>query len=201
MQDLPPPTITPRLRWWRRIPERCLRLIALVAVIAVMALAFALLNELRLSTMESLGYPAIFLITLLGNATVILPVPSIVVVCSGGAALTPVLVGLVAGVGMALGEFTGYLAGFSGSELASKSRVYRRLQPWLHRRGWAVVLAFGMIPNPFFDIVGLAAGAARMPVWKFLSAAWAGKTVMAIVTAYGCALGYDFFRLLAQRAG
>ncbi|MFH1142047.1 MAG: VTT domain-containing protein [Chloroflexota bacterium] len=196
-----PPPARQRRQWWRRIPEQYLRLIALVTVIAVTALAFLLLNVLRLSAKESLGYPAIFLIALLGNATVILPVPSIVAVCSGGVALMPVVVGLVAGVGMALGEITGYLAGFSGSELASKSWVYRRVQPWMQRRGWVVVLAFGMIPNPFFDIVGLAAGATRIPIWQFLGAAWAGKTVMATVTAYGCALGYDFFRLLAQRAG
>lgn len=196
-----PPPVTPRRRWWRRIPERYLRLIALVTVIAMTALAFLLLNVLRLSAKESLGYPAIFLVALLGNATVILPVPSILAVCSGGVALTPVLVGLVAGVGMALGEITGYLAGFSGSNLARNSSVYRRVQPWMHRRGWIAVLAFGMIPNPFFDIVGLAAGATRMPMWKFIAAAWVGKTVMATVTAYGCALGYDFFRLLAQRAG
>ena len=200
MKDQPPPT-TPH-RWWRLgISERRLRLVALVTVIALTALAFVLLNVLRLPAKESLGYPAIFLIVLLGNTTVILPVPSIVAVCSGGVALTPVLVGLVGGIGMALGEVTGYLAGFSGSGLASKTWVYRRVQPWMQRRGWVVVLAFGMIPNPFFDIMGLAAGATRMPIWKFFAAAWVGKTVMATFTAYGCALGYDFFRFLAQRAG
>ena len=200
MYDQPVP-VSPRRRWWRRIPDRHLRLVALVAVIAVTAVAFLLLNVLRLSAKESLGYPALFLVSLLGNATVILPVPSIIAVCSGGIALTPLFVGLVAGVGMALGEVTGYLAGFSGSELASKSRVYRRVQPWMRRRGWLVVMAFASIPNPFFDMVGLAAGATRMPIWKFLAAAWAGKTVMAIVTAHGCALGYDFFRSLAHVTG
>ena len=199
MSNQPPPA-SPRRRWQPRIPERYLRLVALVAVIAIAVLAVVLLNVLRLSAKESIGYPAVFLISLLGNATVILPLPSIVAVCSGGVALTPLLVGLVGGVGMALGELTGYLAGYSGSSLAKNSRVYRRVQPWMQRRGWMVVLAFGAIPNPFFDIVGLVAGATRMPVWKFLAAAWAGKTVMATSTAYGCALGYDFFRSLAQTA-
>ncbi len=200
MKDQPPP-VTQRRRWWRRIQERHLRLAALVAVIALTALAFLLLNVLRLSAKEAIGYPALFLVSLLGNATVILPVPAIVAVCSGGIALTPVLVGLVSGVGMALGELTGYLAGFSGSNLARDNRIYRRVQPWMQKRGWLVVMAFGMIPNPFFDIVGLTAGATRMPLWKFLAAAWAGKTAMAVAIAYGCAFGYDFFRLLAQRAG
>ncbi len=200
MNDQPVPN-TERRRWRPSIVERHLRLVALVAVIAVTVMAILLLNVLQLSAKQALGYPAIFLIVLLGNATVILPVPSIFAVCSGGIALTPLLVGLVGGFGMALGEITGYLAGFSGSNLASKTWVYRRVQPWMQRRGWMVVMAFASIPNPFFDIVGLAAGATRIPIWQFLGAAWVGKTVMATVTAYGCALGYDFFRAIAQRAG
>jgi membrane protein DedA with SNARE-associated domain len=34
-----------------------------------------------------------------------------------------------------------------------------------------------VIPNPLFDIGGMAAGALRFPVWKFLAAATAGKVI------------------------
>ena len=60
------------------------------------------------------GYPGIFVINLLGNATVALPAPSLAIVSVAGSVLNPYLVGLFAGAGSALGELTGYLAGYSG---------------------------------------------------------------------------------------
>ena len=188
-------------RWWSRIPERYIRLLALAVVIAVFALAFALRDLLQVQAAEALGYPAVFLVSLIGNATVILPVPALLAVCSGGIVLVPVIVGLVAGIAMALGETTAYLAGFSGGNLARNNRVYRRVQPWMQRRGWIVVLLSASVPNPLFDIVAIAAGATRMPFWRFLGAAWAGKTVMGIYAAYLCAFGYDFFLRIIGAAG
>ena len=200
MRDQPGPD-PQRRRRWLSIPERYLRLLALAVVVAVFTVAFALRDMLQVPAAEALGYPAVFLISLMGNATVVFPVPAILAVCSGGIVLAPLIVGLVAGIAMALGETTGYLAGFSGSNLARNNRVYRRVQPWMERRGWIVVLLFASIPNPLFDIVGMAAGATRMPLWRFLGAAWAGKTAMGIATAYGCAIGYDLFLGIGEAAG
>ena len=42
--------------------------------------------------------------------------------------------------------------------------------------------------NPFFDIAGVMAGAAKMPVWKFLGSAFCGKSIQAIVIAFAGAL-------------
>ena len=189
-------TVTQWHRWRTHIPEQHLRLLALAAVVLIIALAFALKDQMRLAAPETIGYPAVFLISLFGSATLILPVPAILAVCWGGVVLNPLVVGLVAGIAQALGETTGYLAGFSGSGLASKTRMYQRIQPRMQRQGWIVVLIFSAIPNPLFDIVGLAAGATRMPLWQFLSAAGVGKTVRSIAVAYGCAFGYDLFRVL-----
>ena len=200
MRDQPEPD-TQRRRWWSSIPERYLRLLVLAFVVAVVVVVFALRDLIQVPAREALGYPAVFLISLIGNATVILPVPALLAVCSGGIVLVPVLVGLVAGIAMALGETTAYLAGFSGSGLAENNRIYRRVQPWMQRRGWIVVLLSASVPNPLFDIVGMAAGATRMPFWRFLGAAWAGKTVMGIYTAYLCALGFDFFLGISEAAG
>lgn len=186
-----------RLGWWRiHIPEHYLRWLALVAVVLIIAMVFVLRNRLR--ALETVAYPAIFLFSLFASASVVVPVPGILSVCSGGALLNPLFVGLVAGAAEGLGEITGYLAGFSGRGVLRKSRAYQRVQPWMRRRGWIVVIVFSAVPNPLFDIVGLAAGAAHIPVGQFLAAAWAGKTVKSVAVAYGCAFGYDFFRLLSE---
>ncbi|MEE8443687.1 MAG: VTT domain-containing protein [Dehalococcoidia bacterium] len=196
----PKSSVTKRWEWRRfHVSERYLRIIALVAVVLIVTLVFVLRDQLP--TAETIAYPAIFLISLFSSASVVIPVPGILSVCSGGAMLNPLFVGLVAGLAEGLGELTGYLAGFSGRGVLSSNRIYQRIQPWMQRRGWVVVLVFASIPNPLFDLVGLAAGAARIPVVKFLGAAWAGKTIKSTAVAYGCALGYDFFLQFSERFG
>jgi membrane protein YqaA with SNARE-associated domain len=44
------------------------------------------------------------------------------------------------------------------------------------------LLAF--IPNPVFDVAGIAAGALRIPVWKFIAATMLGRTLRFILLAY-----------------
>ena len=133
------------------------------------------------------GYLGVFLISLIGNATVILPVPSFAVVLAGGAVMNPVLVGLVAGVGEPLGELTGYLAGYGGRAVIEDRARYERISYWMRRRGFLTLLILSAIPNPFFDIAGITAGMLRFPVLKFLLACWLGKTAKALVLAH---LGY-----------
>ena len=157
--------------------------------VAIVIVAFLLSD--RIPGVESLGYPAVFLISLFGNATLIVPVPAFAVVCTGGTILIPLLVGILGGTGQALGEMTGYIAGYGGQGFFQKGRYYERINSWVERRGWVAIVLLGLIPNPLFDFAGLAAGALRMPAWKFLTAATVGKTIRSVIIAYGCAYGID----------
>ena len=188
-----------RLAWsatrlWDRIPARIRPVLVLLAILAIMTIA--LVYRDRLPTVETLGYPAIFIVSFLGSATIFFPLPAIIAVCAGGTLLNPLLSGLIGGTGMALGEGTAYLAGAAGSGLLKDNRWYGRLRPWVERRGWIVVLVIATVPNPIFDVVGVIAGAMRMPLWQFFGAVWIGKTARSVGLAYGCALGYDFLRAL-----
>lgn len=167
------------------------KVLALSSAVLIVVLAFV--AQVRLADVQEVAYPAIFLVSLVGNATIVLPAPAIISVCVGGTSLNPLLVGLVSGTGQAMGEITGYLAGFSGSGLARHTKVYLRIQHWMLRRGWIVLFVLALIPNPFFDLAGIAAGAVRLPIWKFLIVTWAGKTVRSVIIAYLCWLGYSFF--------
>ena len=89
-----------------------LRVLALLAVIAITVFIFSIRS--RVEQFAALGYPGIFLIALLANATVLLPAPGVAVIYAMGAIFSPFGVGLAAGTGGALGELSGYLAGFSG---------------------------------------------------------------------------------------
>jgi len=138
----------------------------------------------QLANLAGYGYLGVFLISLLGNATVILPVPSLAVVFAGGGVLNPLLVGLVAGLGEPLGELTGYLAGYGGSAVIADTPRFERVKDWMRRRGFLTLFVLSAIPNPLFDLAGIAAGALRYPVWRFLAACWLGKTSKALILAY-----------------
>jgi len=98
--------------------------------------------------------------------------------------LPPLLVGLAAGVGEALGELTGYAAGFGGRAVIEDQRAYDRLADWMQRRGGITVFVLSVFPNPFFDLAGIAAGTLRYPLWRFLLVCWLGKTIKTIVVAW-----------------
>jgi membrane protein YqaA with SNARE-associated domain len=127
------------------------------------------------------GYPGIFLITLIGNATLILPAPTYAIVFAVGGVLDPFVVGVVAGLGAALGEMTGYLAGIGGRSVIENRAIYNQFEHWTRKAGWLVIFLLAALPNPFFDIGGIVAGALRMPLLRFLLACWAGKTIRFIV--------------------
>jgi uncharacterized membrane protein YdjX (TVP38/TMEM64 family) len=134
--------------------------------------------------LKGYGYLGVFVISLILNATVIIPVSAMAIISSlGGALPLPFLVGLVGGIGAAIGEMTGYVAGRAGRDLLAKNRIYIRVEGWVQR--WGMVAVFILSIFPFlFDIVGIIAGATRMPVWKFFIACWLGRTILYIAVAY-----------------
>jgi membrane protein YqaA with SNARE-associated domain len=159
------------------------RVLVLLAVITLTI--FLILNRDRVQELEALGYPGIFLISLFSNATLILPVPGVLFTSAMGAVFNPYWVALAAGCGAALGELTGYVAGFSGQGIIENKQWYARVTEWMKKYGGLTVLVLAFIPNPIFDIAGMVAGALRMPLWKFLLFSWVGKTGKMLVFALG----------------
>ena len=46
-----------------------------------------------------------------------------------------------------------------------------------------IIFLLGVVPNFFFDIGGMVAGATRMSVWRFILAAWLGKSIRLTIVA------------------
>jgi membrane protein DedA with SNARE-associated domain len=147
---------------------------------------------------KQFGYAGIFLIALMANATVLLPAPGVAIIYAMGAIFNPFLVGLAAGTGGALGELSGYLAGFSGQAVIERTDIYNRFKPWVDRYGGWAILVLSAIPNPFFDVAGIAAGIAKMPMSKFLIFTWVGQiikmTSFAVAGYYSIEWLTNFFR-------
>ena len=176
----------------RRFPlgVAALRILALAAVIAISVYVFSIRDQVE--ELAAFGLPGIFLLSVLSNATVILPAPGLLFVLLAGALFNPMAVAIAAGAGATLGELTGYLAGFSGRGLLEQSEIYHRLERLTRRYGGWTILVLAAIPNPIMDIAGAAAGALRMPVVTFLLWALIGKTIKMLLVAYAGALSIDW---------
>jgi len=157
------------------------RALALLLALGITAAIIQFRQEL--ARFAAYGYLGIFVVSLLGNATVFLPVPSLVAVFAGGTAFNPLITGLVAGAAEPLGELTGYLAGYGGGGVFENRAYYQKLRGWMQRNGFVTILVLAAIPNPLFDVAGMMAGALHMPVWKFLLSCWLGKTIKALAIA------------------
>lgn len=179
----------PSLKPWKN--ERLLKILAIAFVLALIICA-VLLND-RLPHYKSIGYVGVFVLSLVGSATIMVPVPGIAAVCAGPSlGLFPLWVGLIASVAEALGELLGYLIGFSGRSFAEGNRLYPRIERWMQHRGWIVLLVASSIPNPLFDLIGIAAGTLKYPIWRFLIAVWGGKLVKSTTIAYACFYGIEW---------
>lgn len=159
-----------------------LRVISLILVIALTIFIYSIRDKAE--DLAVYGYPGIFLIALMTNATVFLPAPGIAVVFAMGGVFNPIGVALAAGLGGALGEISGYLAGFSGQAVIERVDIYEKMTAWVSKYGGFAVMFLAAIPNPFFDIAGFAAGALKMPLFKFFIWCWIGVTVKMFLFAF-----------------
>lgn len=159
------------------------RVLALLFVIGI-SIYIVMMPEEQAEKLESYGYFGTFLISILANATVIIPAPGLVIVFSMGAKFNPLLIALAAGAGATIGELSGYLAGFSGQAIIEDQKRYDQMVAWMEKNGPLTILILAFIPNPLFDLAGMVAGALRMPVYKFMFWALIGKIFKMVLFSY-----------------
>jgi membrane protein DedA with SNARE-associated domain len=193
----PVPSGTEKTGKWSRLKKIVIPLSGLILAVAIIVVVayfyFRYPDFFKQENVEKLGYLGVFVIGLILNATVIIPVSNMTVIFAMGAALPmPWAVGVVGGVAAGIGEMTGYIAGRSGRGLLARNKVYVRVEGWVKRWGWIAIFLLSIVPFAF-DVVGIIAGALRMPVWKFMLATWAGRTIIYVVVAYLGYMGINFW--------
>jgi len=183
-------------------------LVGTIVVVIVMIPSLALLYatwgkaESTESWFGELGYAGVFLSNLGGSATLFIPVPGLTaagqaLIVSSASNLSPFWVGLLGGLGMALGEITAYVAGMAAALIAREEEIRppSRLQPlinkvtsavnWLMAHyGMPTLFTLSVVPNPLFEVAGWTAGATRYPFWKFMGAVTPGKITRGLLLAY-----------------
>ncbi len=160
------------------------RSLAILVAIGITIVLYLTVEQEQIQKFQEYGYFGIFLTSLIGNASIALPIPSLFFTFVGGATFNWVIVGLVSGIGEALGESTGYLAGYGGSAMVENQALYKRMQGWMKQYGSLTIFALSVIPNPIIDLAGIAAGASKFGYIKFLLFCWGGKTIKTLVFAW-----------------
>ena len=169
------------------------RLIPISVVLLAVAITVVLfLYRDEVVTLGNYGYLGAFLVCLISNMSIILPVPGIMVLFALGATLNPVLVALAGATGGTIGEITGFMAGYGGRGMVQGSGpMYARAENWMRRWGGWTIFVFAVFPIPIIDIAGVVAGALRYPLWKFLLIAWPGKSIKYIIIVLAGAYGWQ----------
>ena len=170
-----------------------IRMIVLLVVIGSTLYIFSMRD--RASELTSYGYPGIFLVNMLASGTILMPAPGVIVTFAFGGVFQPSWIGVVAGAGAAVGELTGYAIGFSGQAVVLNVAYYKSLLGWMKRHTGAtmlVLLVMATIPNPFFDLVGMAAGVLRVRLNQFLAATLLGNITKMLLFAYAGAYSVEW---------
>ncbi|MBL7036643.1 VTT domain-containing protein [Candidatus Microgenomates bacterium] len=136
-----------------------------------------------LANLKEFGLLGIFFISILGNATIVIPAPVVVTAFVGGSVFNPYLVGVITAAGATIGELTGFLAGHGGTAVVKETKKYKKIKKWMHKSGFLTISVLAAIPNPLFDLAGIISGVTKYPLYKFLTATFIGKTIKFVTIA------------------
>jgi len=182
-------------------------ILGIVGAVLTIVMAFAIIyyGEFVRQEMEGYSYLGAFLISILGGATIIVPVPMLAVVFAlGGVMKYTWLVGLAAGLGEVVGALIIYMTGYGGGKALYESKhgkiqaAYERLMSMMERRGSLTLFILASVINPFFYPAALAAGAMRFGLRRYFLICLLGKTIKSMTVVYA---GYFGIKGIFQMLG
>lgn len=162
--------------------RRYIKIVSLVFSILITVLIFIFKSSFL--GLQGYGLFGLFILSIIGNATVILPVPVILSAFVGGAVFSPLLVALVISLGATIGELTGYFAGYGAEDILKKDLKLQWVKKWMDKFGLWALFILAAVPNPFFDLGGIVAGANEVPINKYMIVVWLGKFIKFATLAY-----------------
>jgi membrane protein YqaA with SNARE-associated domain len=151
-------------------------------------MVLATFSPFLLQLIREFGYAAVFLSGLVSASTIFLPFPLYVLIFfAAGLGLNPIAVGILTGLGSAIGELTGYFVGFGGKKILEerihKKRILHIASKHFNKYAFAVIVLAAMLPFPF-DFIGILSGASSYSIKKFFIATLIGKTVKSLFLAF-----------------
>lgn len=170
--------------------ERIAGIIQIIFAVAIVIVVLVFSNEIE--KLREFGYLGVFIISVLASATLFIPAPGWAIVIVMARVLDPILVGITAGVGSAIGELTAYAAGSGAAKLLHSNSHFKKFKGWIKRNDLLAIFILAAIPNPLFDVAGIAAGSLGIKWWRYLISTAAGRTLRYILLAYLGAFSLQF---------
>ncbi|UCE98048.1 MAG: VTT domain-containing protein [Dehalococcoidia bacterium] len=144
--------------------------------------------DLPLDRYAALSYFIVFLVQVISNLALFPTGPPVAtsVMIIAATQWNPILVALSASIGGTIGELSGYYVGYLGrkSPFITNTRFYEMVNHWMSKYGVWTITLLAFQPVIPFDVGGIAAGTAKMPLRKFLPALWIGKFPKYIIICY-----------------
>ncbi|MHA1713043.1 MAG: DedA family protein [Candidatus Ranarchaeia archaeon] len=138
------------------------------------------------------GYLGAFVISVFGNFTVIFPVPyAAAIFLLGAFGLNPILLGISAGIGAGIGEFSAYILGRGVSETSIREKYGNRLDSMrllVEKYGFWTIFSFAATPLPD-DLIMIPLGMIKYSFRRAFVACFLGKIVLCTVLGYAGQLG------------
>lgn len=126
-----------------------------------------------------LGLFGLFIANFISSATFFVSAPAFLTIIAGGSLYPPILVSVVATIGACLGDMLGFAFGHSGRRLMKEKldrhKTVKFLEKHFHRHGALMIFIIAIIPNPFFDVIGILAGLVNYPPLKFFAIMFVGR--------------------------
>jgi uncharacterized membrane protein YdjX (TVP38/TMEM64 family) len=148
------------------------------------------------------GYLGAFIVTLLGNATIFIPIPFTLAIYLCGSFLNPLILGLVTGAASTIGELSAYIVGRGGRKIIEAKYGHRldSVRRLIGRYGMLVIFLFALLPLPD-DLLLIPLGMIKYNVWKLITAMFLGKTIMCLIIAYAGFYSFSSVRGVFETGG
>ena len=149
-------------------------------------------------------YVGVFLVSLVGTASIIIPIPYTLVILTLAInpEWDPLLLTVAGGLGSGIGELSGYLIGYYGRSAISKER--RRKMDFMirifNRYGAIAIFIFALTPLPD-DLLFIPFGMLRYSFVKAFIPSILGKLLMCSILAYGGQAYGDVLSILFGESG
>lgn len=149
------------------------------------------------------SYLAVFGLSIIGTSTIFIPFPIYVIIFfAAGLGLNPLIVGVVAGLGSATGELTGYLIGIGGRHVIEEKKektpkMVRFFTKLFKRFGFLVIAVTSFLPFPF-DFIGILSGVSNYDIKKFYIAVTLGKIAKCVLIAYAGYISVPFIEQMIE---
>jgi len=179
--------------------RRAILTIAGVASTALVSGYILLLLFTDTARVEAMGLWGIFAVTLLSHSTMVARDIFVPLFLALTPIYNPILLGVTAGVGGAIGDIIPYLLGLGVAETVESGggKAEDLVGRWLKKYGLWAVLVVAITPLPDLPVV-MIAGTRRLPLHKLLMVEVVGKSSLYVLGAW---VGGGLFDLLIGAVG